>query len=57
MGSTSHWYNNEHYHGSLGLMTPASVHYGHAPRLLEHRRVVLTDAFRRYPRALRPRIT
>ena len=44
-----HWYNNEHYHGSLGLMTPASVHYGHAPRLLEHRRVVLTDAFRRYP--------
>ena len=44
-----HWYNNEHYHGSLGLMTPASVHYGHAPRLLEHRRVVLTNAFRRYP--------
>ena len=30
-------------------MTPASVHYGHAPRLLGNRRVVLADAFRRHP--------
>jgi putative transposase len=44
-----HWYNNEHHHGSLGLMTPASVHFGHAPRLLNNRREVLTEAFRRHP--------
>lgn len=44
-----HWYNNEHHHGSLGLMTPACVHYGHAPRLLNNRRGVLADAFRRHP--------
>jgi putative transposase len=43
------WYNNEHHHGSLGLMTPASVHYGHAPRLLNNRRNVLFEAFRRNP--------
>jgi putative transposase len=30
-------------------MTPAVVHYGQAPRLLEHRREVLTEAFRRHP--------
>jgi hypothetical protein len=42
-------YNHEHHHGSIGLMTPAVVHYGHAPRLLAHRREVLTEAFRRHP--------
>jgi len=30
-------------------MTPGAVHYPHAGRLLEHRRRVLTDAFRRHP--------
>jgi len=44
-----HWYNHEHHHGSLGLMTPAAVHYGHAPRLLDRRREVLTKAFRQHP--------
>jgi len=44
-----HWYNHEHHHSSIGLMTPAIVHYGHAPRLLDHRREVLTEAFRRHP--------
>jgi transposase InsO family protein len=22
------WYNNEHYHSGIGLMTPSSLHYG-----------------------------
>jgi putative transposase len=44
-----HWYNYEHHHGSIGLMTPAIVHYGHAPRLLDHRREVLAKAFRQHP--------
>src|SRR3989304_4753053 len=44
-----HWYNHEHHHSSIGLMTPAIVHYGHAPRLLDHRREGLTDAFRPPP--------
>lgn len=44
-----HWYNHEHHHGSIGLMTPAIVHYGHAPRLLDRRREVLAEAFRCHP--------
>ena len=31
------------------MMTPPAVHFGHAPRLLDHRREVLTKAFRRHP--------
>jgi putative transposase len=26
-----HWYNDEHHHTALGLMTPAAVHTGQAP--------------------------
>ena len=26
------WYNTEHRHGGIGLLTPAQVHFGHAPR-------------------------
>jgi putative transposase len=44
-----YWYNHEHHHGSLGLMTPAVVHHGHAPSLLEHRHDVLAHAFHRHP--------
>jgi putative transposase len=44
-----HWYNHQHHHGSIGLMTPAVVHYGHAGRLVEHRRQVLGRAYHRHP--------
>ena len=40
---------HEHHHGSIGLMPPATVHYGHSGRVLEHRSHVLTDAFFRHP--------
>ena len=29
-----HWYNNEHYHSGIGMMTPASLHYGQAKEIL-----------------------
>ena len=35
------WYNREHYHSSLGLLTPATVHYGQAASLLESRQLIL----------------
>jgi putative transposase len=44
-----YWYNHQHHHSSIALMTADVVHYGHAARVLEHRRQVLTDAFRRHP--------
>lgn len=43
------WYNNDHYHSTLGLLTPASVHYGWAADLLRQRQQVLQAAFAAHP--------
>src|ERR1700719_877387 len=34
------WYNHEHHHTGLGLLTPHSVHYGFAGGLLAGRQTV-----------------
>jgi putative transposase len=39
-----HWYNHEHRHTGIGLMTPAAVHFGQAAALHEHRARVLAAA-------------
>jgi putative transposase len=39
------WYNHEHHHSGLVLLTPAVVHYGQAPAVLEQRRQVLRAAY------------
>jgi putative transposase len=44
-----HWYNNEHYHWGLGLLTPAAVHYGQADQVLAERQAVLTAAYDAHP--------
>ena len=38
------WYNHEHRHSGIGLMTPAAVHSGHAAALREKRARVLAAA-------------
>jgi putative transposase len=43
------WYNDEHRHSGLGLHTPASVHYGGAGAIREHRTVVLAAAYAAHP--------
>jgi putative transposase len=43
------WYNNEHRHGGLGLLTPHDVHHGLAGARLEARDVVLAAAFAARP--------
>ena len=43
------WYNHQHHHSGLGLMTPAMVHHGQATHILAHRQVVLDAAFRAHP--------
>jgi putative transposase len=43
------WYNNEHRHTSLGLMTPATVHYGLAAELTVQRQVTLQAAYEKNP--------
>lgn len=43
------WYNNEHYHTALGLLTPASVHHGQAEIILAQRQQVLQAAYAAHP--------
>jgi putative transposase len=43
------WYNHEHHHSGLGLMTPAAVHYGLAEAVYERRRQVLAAAYAAHP--------
>jgi putative transposase len=43
------WYNTEHYHSGLGLMTPEDVHYGRGERIIEARKEVLLAAYERHP--------
>jgi putative transposase len=40
-----HWYNHQHRHSGIGLMTPAAVHHGQAQQLHERRALVLADAY------------
>lgn len=47
--STFTWYNDQHYHSPLGLLTPASVHYGQAETILVQRQQVLQTAFAAHP--------
>jgi putative transposase len=43
------WYNQEHYHTSLHLLTAAAVHYGRAKEKLAQRQVVLERAYAAHP--------
>ena len=43
------WYNVEHHHSGIGLLTPQTVHYGKADRVTAQRRVVLASAFGAHP--------
>ncbi len=39
------WYNGEHYHSGLGLLTPETVHYGRTEEVLAKRQAVLDRAY------------
>ena len=43
------WYNDEHYHSGLRMLTPASVHYGQAGPILAHRSLILAAAYAAHP--------
>jgi putative transposase len=43
------WYNYQHHHTALGLMTPAAVHTGLAPALHQQRQAVLAAAYLAHP--------
>jgi putative transposase len=43
------WYNEEHRHSGVGMLTPAMVHYGQAENVFEMRQVVLDAAYLAHP--------
>jgi putative transposase len=43
------WYNTEHRHSGLGMLTPHEVHYGLATQRVEARARVLATAFAAHP--------
>ena len=43
------WYNLEHRHSALGLMTPHDIHYGLAAAKWRQRAVILRAAYQAHP--------
>ena len=43
------WYNQQHHHTGLSLLTPADVHYDRAEEKLAYRQVVLQQAYQLHP--------
>ena len=43
------WYNNEHRHGGIAMLTPASVHYGTSGQILQARTRTLEIAHMNHP--------
>ncbi len=50
------WYNTEHYHSGLGLLTPEDVHYGRASGVIADRKDVLLAAYAKHPERFKGRI-
>jgi putative transposase len=43
------WYNHQHRHSALGLLTPADVHFGRIEAVVAQRQAVLDAAFAAHP--------
>jgi putative transposase len=51
-----HWYNTQHYHSGIALLTPETVHYGLADAILEARAQTLRAAFLAHPERFKGRL-
>ena len=43
------WYNDEHRHSGIGLLTPATLHFGLADQAQQQRQTVLSAAYQQHP--------
>jgi len=43
------WYNQEHHHSGLALLTPTDVHFQRAQVVLQKRQIVLQEAYQKTP--------
>jgi len=48
-GDLFSWYNDDHHHGALGLLTPRDVHHGLGDQRVANRAVVLSAAYALHP--------
>ena len=51
-----HWYNHEHRHSGIALLTPADVHSGRTEACIEKRQTTLDAAYEAYPRRFKGRV-
>ncbi len=49
LGSFFDWYNNEHRHSGINMLTPYAAHYGRAETALKRRHAVMMDAYQANP--------
>jgi putative transposase len=45
----SRWYNQQHHHSGIALLTPEMLHYGRAAEVIEQRQLALDAAYARNP--------
>lgn len=43
------WYNHEHHHSGLAMLTPSQVHHGQTKEVVAFRQAVLQGAYRAHP--------
>ena len=43
------WYNDQHCHSGIALLTPAMVHFGQAPAVLAQRQLIMDAAYLAHP--------
>jgi putative transposase len=43
------WYNQEHHHTGISLLTPEALHYGKAETIIKERQLVLSAAYAAHP--------
>lgn len=43
------WYNEEHYHTGIALLTPSTMHHGKAAEVIDQRQAVLAQAYAQHP--------
>jgi len=44
-----HWYNHEHRHNGIAMLTPTDVHHGRAEEIIQARQLVLDAAYQSHP--------
>lgn len=50
------WYNDDHHHGGIAMLTPSNLHHGRGPEILAARHQTMMDAFMMNPKRFGGRV-